>query len=524
MKKSALTMVLALGITSTSASAFDYFFQTGRSAGYGSAGTTYAHWSAASNYNPALIGSASGDKSKKDFFLVLPNFRGNAATNKTVDEMDDLFTEFEEVNDEFDQRDNIDLLEGDIQDLQDAIDLSNRMVDAVGDIDGLGGNGGFGFGTAAGLSFKKFAVGLHLNTHFAGGGSANVDEEDLALLRRYTKLAQVLKDDVRPLYDSANELEAEANDAALRAEALEDAFNNGTATQEDFQEAQALADSLEIQKNEALALAETAKETQAGIETEFADIFNPDTQSIEFDENDLQSNGRFAGIGWFEVGATIGSKWQLKSGKTVSAGVTLKSVHIELYDYVANVSSIDTGDVNGDDYRAQEDFATADVGVIVGLDPMDKWRIGATVKNISGTTIKSNGLRLPEGVDELTFEVEPQVRVGTSYNGGWYRIAADIDLTESSGPVTSDGEQFFQGTQYANVGAILNAFNFVELRAGYRHNMASSDVVSKNDEASAGLVTLGAGLYLGPIQADLAFQASPDGDEIGFGFQSMLTF
>jgi len=40
MKKSALSLALALGITSTSVSAFDYFFQTGRSAGYGSAGTT----------------------------------------------------------------------------------------------------------------------------------------------------------------------------------------------------------------------------------------------------------------------------------------------------------------------------------------------------------------------------------------------------------------------------------------------------------------------------------------------------
>lgn len=108
-------------------------------------------------------------------------------------------------------------------------------------------------------------------------------------------------------------------------------------------------------------------------------------------------------------------------------------------------------------------------------------------------------------------------------NAGWYRIAADIDVTEASGPLTSDGKEFFQGSQYGNIGVVINAWNFAELRAGYRHNFASTDVESDAD-SSSGLVTLGAGLFLGPVQADLAIQASPDGDEAGLAFQTMVTF
>jgi len=466
---------------------------------------------------------------------VLPNARFNVALNKTVDEMDDLFNDFEETSDEFDAMDNVDLLEGSIDELQRNIDLSNDMVDAFEDFDGIGGNGGAGFNVATGISFEKFAVGFHINTQFAAGGTVGISDNDLNLLKRYTELGQTLLDDVRPLYDDATAQEnilleqqsiLEANEAALV-----ELQNSGSATDADIANAQALVDSSQVAVDDAqlaydnlLDIADQFKETQVGIDTEFGDIFNTETQSVEFDTNDLESKGRFAAIAWFEVGTTIGSKWQLESGKTVSAGVTLKSVHIELFDYVASVSSLDSDDIDGDDYRAQEDFATADLGVIVGLDPMDKWRIGATVKNITGVTIKSNEFRLPDGVEALTFEVKPQVRVGTSYNGGWYRLAADVDLTESSGPITADGEEFFQGTQYASLGAVFNAFDFVELRAGYRYNMASSEVVSEAEDSSAGLVTLGAGLFLGPVQADIGIQVSPDGDEAAGAFQTMITF
>lgn len=520
MKKSVLTLAVALGITSTSASAMDYFFQTGRSAGFGSAGTTYAHWSAAANYNPALIGAASGAKSDKDFYIVLPNLRGNLVTSESVDDISDTFENFEDLTDEFDDLDNIDLLEGDVSELQNTVNLSNDMVDAIQDLDGLGANGGFGVGAGIGASFKKFAIGFHMNSQFAGGGSANISGDDLTFLRRFTTLGQTLIDDVRPKYDRALELE---NELLAAEQSLLDLQNTSNPTPEDIAAAQLIVDNAQVTYNEALDLAEETKVTLTTVENDFGDIFDVENQSIKFSEDDLNSNGRFAAVGWFEVGTTIGSKWALKSGKTVSAGITLKSVHLEFYDYVASAASLDTDDIDGDDYRNTVDFATADLGILVSLDPQDKWRVGATVKNVSGETIESNPLRLPEGVDPLTFEVKPQVRVGTSYNGGWYRIAADIDVTEASGPTTSSGEEFFQGSQYANIGAVINAWNFVELRAGYRHNMASTDVAN-DSESSSGLVTLGAGLFLGPVQADLAIQASPDGDEAGMAFQTMITF
>ena len=123
----------------------------------------------------------------------------------------------------------------------------------------------------------------------------------------------------------------------------------------------------------------------------------------------------------------------------------------------------------------------------------------------------------------MFFECEPTLRVGNSYNGGWYRLAADLDLTESKGPMFADGTEFFKGSQYGSLGAVINAWEFAELRAGYRHNFASDD--SRNEtEDSDGVITLGAGLYLWAVQFDLALQASPDLDDVGGGFQAMITF
>ena len=148
-------------------------------------------------------------------------------------------------------------------------------------------------------------------------------------------------------------MEALEQDLLLKEQELLALQNDSFTDADAISDAQELVDSAQSLYDQALMIADEAKITQAGIETEYGDIFNSDTQSIEFDADDLGSNGRFAGIGWFEVGATIGSKWSLKSGKTISAGVTVKSVHIELFDYVASVSSLDTGDIDGDDYRTQ---------------------------------------------------------------------------------------------------------------------------------------------------------------------------
>lgn len=502
MKKSAIAIATIIGLTSASASAMDYFFKTGRSLGYGSAGTTYAHWSAAANHNPALIGAAAG--TDEDFFLVLNGSINVVEQGDTIDSID----AFTEASDRFNESDNADLLDGDIEDLQKNVDNANELVSAIEDLNGIGVNGNVAVSGGLGMSFEKFAISFQMNTQVVAGGTALVAENDTNYLRRFTQLSQVLQKEVRPEYDKIRAAQAQLD-------VLRDQYNNGNATLDDLDTAEQLLEDAEV-------AADNLKSELVGVNTEYSDIFDTENQTIIFDEEDLESAARFVAIGWFEAGMTIGRNWQLDSGKTLSVGTTVKSVHLEFYDYQSPAAGFDEDDIDGDDYRNSTDFLTADIGAILALDSQDKWRVGVTVKNLNGVTIKSNPVRMQEGQEELIFEVEPQVRIGTSYNGGWYRLAADVDVTESKGPHYADGTEFFQGTQYASVGAVINAWDFIELRAGYRHNLISDDELDASTSDSQGLVTAGAGIFIGPIQFDLGLQAS-DG-EVGGSLQTMITW
>ncbi|MBU2919523.1 conjugal transfer protein TraF [Psychrosphaera sp. F3M07] len=520
MYKSLITIATILGLTSTSALAYDHFFQTGRSLGYGSAGTSSAHWSAAGSYNPALIGTAAG--TSNDFFLVF-NIRGQAVDqDNTVKTLDDFVQETEQ----FDEFSNEDLLEGDINLLQNNINTVNAIADAVDKLNGIGANIDLGGNAGIGMAFDRFAVSFQLNSQFSFGGTAIVDPADTNLIRRFSHLGQFLLDDVRPLFDDKNRLEGDLTLAAAELEEFKQLVETDpdSVSQADLDAAQATATNAQGAYDEALLLVDQAKSTEEKLYQEYGDIFDFDTNSVQFDSDDLKSNARFAAIGWFEASMTIGSNWKYKSGRTLSVGTTLKSVHLEFYDYQASATAFDEDKIDGDDYRNSKDFFTADLGMILSLDRANRWRVGISVKNIMGTEIESNPVRLDEEQASLFFKVEPQFRLGTSYNATWFRVSADIDVTESKGPQFADGSEFFQGSQFASVGAVINAWDVVELRVGYRHNLIrASDVLGSNSSSNnADTLTLGAGLYLGPVQFDLGLQAAKD--RVGAGFQTMIAW
>ncbi|MUH72760.1 type IX secretion system membrane protein PorP/SprF [Psychrosphaera haliotis] len=517
MKKSAVSLAITLGLFSSSALAVDSFIQSARNLGSGGAGLTYAHWSSAANYNPALLGTAVG--TDNDFFLVL-NGTGRVADTKDDGDSLDLFESLEDEVNNFEDLDDSDLLEGDPQNLQNTINTANRIVNDFEQLDGAGLQGSFGVNLGFGMAFERVAVSFNAMAKFDVGGTGDISSSDINLLRRYTDLGQTLLSDVRPFYDEATRLEARYDQLQSDVEQLE---NSGTATQDDIDAAQELADEAEVLFVEAEVLAEEAKLQQTTIQNEYGDIFDQDTQTIVFDEDSLESKARFAAIGWAEAGVTLASNWQLDSEKKLSVGATVKTVRLELFDYQSASSDFDEDDIDGDEYRSSKDFVTADLGAILSMDSMDKWRIGVTVKNIVGEDIESRQESLKAGQESLIYEVETQVRIGTSYNHGWIRLAADLDLTESKGPQFANGEQFFRGSQYGSVGAVINAYDFLELRAGYRHNFADKVGNSTTDE-SDGLITVGAGVFLGGVQFDLGLQASPELDDVGGGLQAMITW
>ncbi|MEI7307116.1 conjugal transfer protein TraF [Pectobacterium atrosepticum] len=152
---------------------------------------------------------------------------------------------------------------------------------------------------------------------------------------------------------------------------------------------------------------------------------------------------------------TAGHKWSL--------GVTPKYQRIDLFNYNVSVRSFDKSNIDSRDYRNTKTSFNADIGIATNLT--ESWTLGLAVQNIiprSIDTIVVNG-------EKDTFKVKPQATAGASWSNNLITTALDIDLTEASG-FSSDKKR-----QFASVGAELNAWNWMQVRAGYRQNMISSE-------------------------------------------------
>ncbi|MCW8107443.1 conjugal transfer protein TraF [Alteromonas ponticola] len=497
----------------------EHFVHSVKTLGSGGSGATNAHWSSATSYNPALLGAASGANSSDNFyfsFALAGRVKDTMEDGDTIEVVDTL----KESIDEFDSLDDVDLLQSDIRYLQNTLDSANRLIDNFEATNGAGISAHLGSNIGMGWAFERFSLSLHTLVRLDFGATASISQDDVKYLRRFTQLGQLLVSDVRPLYDEAKILEAEFYE--LRDD-LRSIIEDGEASDTEIAEAEKHVEEAKTLFEAAVELAEEAKELYTTIDNDYADVFDLKTQTLLFNKEQLQSTARFAAIGWGEAGVTVGSRWNINDAKILAAGVTIKTVHLEFFDYQTRVVAFKDDDFDPDHYRTEKDFVTADVGLLLTMDPQETWRVGLSVKNIFSNDIASRSDQLLAPGNTLTYKVRPQFKVGTSYNGDWYRLSADADLNESKGPVNKNGIQFFKGSQYLSVGAAINATPYAEIRFGYRHNVIAYKGRNRSSRRD-GRVTLGAGLILGAFHVDAAVFSSPALRDIGGAFQAMITW
>ena len=107
-----------------------------------------------------------------------------------------------------------------------------------------------------------------------------------------------------------------------------------------------------------------------------------------------------------------------------------------------------------------------------------------------------------------SYKVGPEYIAGISYNGDIVTLAADVDLT------APQHSNLTEESQFARLGLELNAFDCVQIRAGYRHDFNGD----KEDSYSVGF-----GLSpFGVVRLDLMAQTSGEND-LGAGLQLSFT-
>lgn len=234
------------------------------------------------------------------------------------------------------------------------------------------------------------------------------------------------------------------------------------------------------------------------------DLNNIDITSglVDYDsDRDLSSEADLLGAAIGEFGISFAKRVEL-FGQDVSLGITPKYVKVETIYYSSGIQDVDTDDIDADDYRSSYGGINLDIGLLKAFD--NGFYTGFVAKNLISRdydTVKLNG-------EKHTISLRPQLRAGVGYDGGWYRLGVDADLTKNK-PVA-----FEQGSRYIAIGGELSAFGLAHIRAGYRLDTVDSD----RSVASVGL-------GISPFRVmhiDLA--VAGNSDEVGASAQLALTF
>lgn len=228
---------------------------------------------------------------------------------------------------------------------------------------------------------------------------------------------------------------------------------------------------------------------------------NPDVVTVigggafSLDNYATSSSANGTAIALAEVAIGLSHRYDLANGGWLSVGVTPKAVEASTYDYTATVDNFDDGNIDASNYEKTDSGFDLDLGVVYKRAADSNWQVGLAAKNVVGNKYDT--------VAGRTIEVATQLRAGFARMTNRTTLAVDLDLTENDGIVVG------QGTQFLALGAEYD-LKYLQLRAGYRANLASSDV--------GDVVT--AGIGLGPV--DITAMASDETlgayAQIGFGW------
>jgi len=181
-----------------------------------------------------------------------------------------------------------------------------------------------------------------------------------------------------------------------------------------------------------------------------------------FNTNTLTSGTHFKGVKLVETGFALSREFQIYDN-SVSLGITPKIVKAQLFDVIVKANDSNQSNVSEANNSAEYTFANFDLGAAKNYN--NGWRTGFVIKNVIPQTLDFKNNQIATG---STLKLMPQARVGVSHATTWSTVALDVDLTRN------DPAGFEKGTQYIAIGGELNAWDWAQLRAGYRVDMVDS--------------------------------------------------
>ena len=207
-------------------------------------------------------------------------------------------------------------------------------------------------------------------------------------------------------------------------------------------------------------------------------------------ETNLDSQVQMIGVAVADIGLTASRVFNIK-GHDIAFGVTPKLQKITIFDYVQDLDSDEDFDNDAITENTEEYTSfNIDLGAAYQFGAEKQWQAGVVIKNLMGNDYDSTS--------GSTVSINPMMRAGVSHRTSWTKVAFDLDITEN------DPVAFEDATQYAAIGGELNVWRILQLRAGYRMNLAGSD---------QDIMTAGIGISPGPVHFDIGVMANTSDPE-----------
>jgi len=535
MTKRSLLAIAVASLTSQAALAAPFLPMDARGIAMGNTGVASAKLAHAPAYNPALLSTANQED---DFAILFPQIGVSVADEDefidTIDELsngayaDDGFGGQESLIDHFstiteDLSDNLDSLTTAIDNLNAVIDsgdaaqirtqstalqselgtfttgtqdLQDTTYDLTSELDKLSGSGirmNAGLSGAIAIPSKKFGAAVSFGTTINVSGRTIFSKADQALINAYAEgvneYANLTSDYVDATVTLADS--TEAADACITA-------NGAAACSAEILQVSADKDAAEAAQSDVDNYSKTINNDD-GTTTDVINVTNGNVNVTE--DPQLTSQAQVVAIAIAELGLSLSREFEV-AGQTLAVGITPKLQQIVAYDYTGSVDENSDNGFDEDEVTDTEVKFSAfnlDAGVAYQFGSEKQWQAGLVAKNLISKEYETeNNLGL-----NTTINLDTQFRAGISHTTDWTVVAVDLDLMEN------DPVAYENATQYLSVGAELDVFDTLQLRAGYRTNLAVSD---------AEVVSLGAGLSPFGAHLDIAFMVNPNNVEKEAGF------
>lgn len=516
-------LATAVTLASIQASAVPFAPTDARAMAMGGTGVASARTVHAVQFNPSLLSTA---KEEDDFGLLLPQIGGYVSDQDDFIDNADDFSEADYATDFTNAFDAIEtsvsnstnsfaavdaaITANDLSALQIAnaslaTDVANlnsgtgtlqlattNLNTGLASLSGKPLRGGLGGGAGLAIPSKKFSAAISFNNNTSFSGQLDVAQSDLDTLTNYTSALAA--------YTAELDSYAQSSSAATSALAVIDAAGGpGSATPAQLQALVDAQSDLSDAKDNLDAF------SYGGIPGEGDQvIFTNGDLDPNADSVTLQSEINIIAVAISEAVLSFSREFNIK-GHDVAIGLSPKLQRIDVYSYRVGVED----EIEGDDIS---DFGTdktgfnLDIGASTQFGFENRGHVGIVVKNLLSqklTTIDTDPAK------RTTVEISPQLRAGVAYEAwGWVNLAADLDLMEN------DPIAFEDGTQFLGMGAEADVLGFMQVRLGFRTNLASS----KQEVISGGLGLSPFGLFHLDIGAYA--NASDPANEAGIVFEA----